>query len=270
MHVTFCGTGGGPFTSERASSGIILQHAGHTVMLDCGPGSVRGALQAGISPRQIEAVLLSHVHPDHVIDLAALVFQQVFFGWSLPIVYGPPGTAGVASAATGFIAATAAPRPAALASTIEIAGSDERQVCGFTVRSEETPHAPDVIAAVRRVSIDGKTVVYTGDTQPNPGTITPLADGVDLLVHECYSEERLQQWAATMPAPAGERVYKVISTTHTEVLQAAAIARDAGVRRLTLTHLGPWGEDTAALHAKAASVFPGEIVVAHDGLSLAV
>ena len=222
------------------------------------------------SPQDIEAVLLSHLHPDHVIDLAGLVFQQVFFGWSLPVVYGPPGTAGVVSAARGLIAATAAPGPAALASTIEIAGSDERQVCGFIMRSEETPHAPDVIAAVRRLSMDGKTVVYTGDTQPNPGTITSLADGVDLLVHECYSEDRLQRWAAAMPPARGEQAYEIISTTHTEVSDAAAVARDAGVRRLALTHLGPWGEDAAELHAKAAGIFRGEIIVAHDGLSLTV
>lgn len=55
----------------------------------------------------------------------------------------------------------------------------------------------------------------------------------------------------------------------TEVLHAAEIARDAGVRRLALTHLFPWGE-TDALRTKAAHVFDGDLVLAHDGLLLTV
>jgi ribonuclease BN (tRNA processing enzyme) len=268
MRITFCGTASGLFTEERASSGVVIQHDGRTVMLDCGPGSVRCAMQAGIAPPEIEAVVLSHLHADHVIDLASLVFQQVFGGWQLPVVYGPPGSEAVAAAASALIDATAPPRPPrGHAKTIEFAGNDEREIAGFHVRSAETPHAPEVPGNVRRFSVNDKTTVYTGDTQFNPDTIVPLADGADLLIHECYDEQALIEFVDGLPAERGEQYYQAVTGAHTDVLQAAAIARDAGVRRLALTHLPRYGT-AARLHEKAARMFSGEIIVARDGLVL--
>jgi ribonuclease BN (tRNA processing enzyme) len=265
--VTFCGTGGGAFTAERASSGVAVEHAGHTVLLECGPGVLRGAMRAGIRPEQVGAVVLSHTHLDHVLDLAAFVLLQRFGGWLLPPVFGPPGTAGVVGAATGFVATTPLSRPTALAATTEIAGHDEREVCGFVMRSEETPHAPEVVAAVRRLTADGKRLVYSGDTQANPDTFVPLAAEVDLLVHECFSAERLERHCATLAPAAGERLHRAITGTHTEVREAAAIARDAGVPRLVLTHVPSW-DDPRLLLERAVRVFPGEVLVACDGLVL--
>lgn len=269
MQVIFCGTGGGPFTGERASSGIVLQHDGGTIMLDCGPGAVRGAMQAGISLETIDAVLLSHLHSDHVLDLTALVMHQRFRGWRLQTVYGPRGAGAVAGAAAGFVATTPFERPAAQPLTVEIGGSDEREICGFVVHSEETPHAPQVMGNARRLSVDGRVVVYSGDTQASPAIIVPLAKGADLLIHECYGEEQLQRGVAAMPDTVGAEYYRAVTSVHTEVLHAAEIARDAGVRQLALTHLFPW-DDTDALRKKAARVFDGDLVLAHDGLVLAV
>ena len=269
MQVIFCGTGAGPFTRERASSGLVLQHDGGTLMLDCGPGAVRGAMQAGIRLETIEAVVLSHLHSDHVLDLTALVLHQRFRGWRLQTVYGPRGAGAVAGAATGFVATTPSRHPAALPPTVEISGTDEREICGFVVHSEETLHAPLVMGNARRLAVQGRAVVYSGDTRPNPATIVPLAKGADLLIHECYGEEQLQRRVAALPGAVGDEYYRAITSTHTEVSHAAAIARDAGVRRLALTHLFPWDE-TDALRTKAARVFDGDLVLAHDGLVLTV
>jgi ribonuclease BN (tRNA processing enzyme) len=266
MRVTFCGTASGLFMAERASSGVVIQHDGRTVMLDCGPGSVRCAVQAGIALPEIEAVVLSHLHADHVIDLASLVFQQAFGGWQLPAVYGPPGSEAVASAASALIDATALPRPLdGHAKTIEFSGDDEREIAGFRVRSAETPHAPGVPGNVRRFSAGGLVAVYTGDTSFNPDTIVPLADGADLLIHECYDEGALSRFTAGMPGETGEQYYQAVTGAHTDVMQAAAIARDAGVRRLALTHIPRYGS-AAQLSQKAARVFNGEILIARDGL----
>jgi ribonuclease Z len=267
MRVIFCGTAGGPFTQDRASSGLVLEHGGHRIMLDCGPGSLRVAIQAGIAPRSIEAVLLSHIHPDHVLDLASFVFQQRYSDWPLPPVYGPPGSAKVIAAASDYVAVTPSRLRPATAGTIEIAGSDEREICGIRVHSEETPHAPDLVASARRFTAGGTSIVYTGDTQPNPATLVPLSERTDVLIHEAYSQEALERSASALPSPLGERLLAAYRATHTEVLHAAAIARDAGVRRLVLTHLGQ-EERAADIRAKAAGVFRGEITVAYDGLVL--
>jgi ribonuclease BN (tRNA processing enzyme) len=279
MRVTFCGTAGGPFTEARSSSGLIVQADGRMVMLDCGPGSVQGAMRAGIALPDLGAIILSHLHSDHVLDLAAFPFLDSFGVAPVPPVYGPPGTAALIAAVSGYhaaiVAAGASPlpdpppaRPLAAADATEIAGSDERAIAGFTVRSAETPHAPNVVAAVRRLTADGTTVVYTGDTQPNPATIVPLATGADLLVHEAYNEAWLQRAVAAMPSGRGERIYAAMTASHTEVRQAAAIARDAGVRRLVLTHLIMGRDDADALARGAAEIFDGEVTVASDGLAI--
>jgi ribonuclease BN (tRNA processing enzyme) len=220
--------------------------------------------------------VLSHLHGDHVLDLAALQHQTGLGAATQPSLYGPPGTRALAAAVAGYFDAIASaagaprglvPPPRSITAAVEIAGDDEREICGFDVRSIETPHAPDLIAAARRFSAGGLSVVYSGDTQPNPAGLVPLAAGAGLLIHECYSEEWLLRSEARGPGPAGGRLREAVIASHSEVLQAAAIARDAGVRRLALTHLSR-GEDPEELQAKAATVFGGEIFVARDGLVL--
>ena len=65
MRITLCGTGAGVNTALRANAGIVLQANERTIMLDCGGGSVREAVRAGIAIRSVEAVCLSHLHQDH-------------------------------------------------------------------------------------------------------------------------------------------------------------------------------------------------------------
>ena len=280
MRITFCGTASGVFTGQRASSGLILQHESHMVMLDCGPGSLQGALRAGIKLHELEAVVLSHLHLDHVLDLAGLPFLNLVGAAPVPPVWGPPGTLGAVEATAAYLSALTAaaaapihnappPRRFAAPQVTEISETDEREICGFVVRSNETPHAPGVIAAARRFAADHRVLVFSGDTQPNPGTLVPLSAQADVLVHECFSLEGLERAAAARPAANRDQLRRAFTSTHTEVRQAAAIARDAGVRRLVLTHLLP-EEDPFALQVQASAIFAGEIYVGHDGLVLEV
>ena len=89
MRITLCGTGAGVNTALRANAGIVLQANDRTVMLDCGGGSVREAVRAGITQRSIDAVCLSHLHQDHCCDLAVLLADCAFGRLIPPAVYGP-------------------------------------------------------------------------------------------------------------------------------------------------------------------------------------
>jgi ribonuclease BN (tRNA processing enzyme) len=165
------------------------------------------------------------------------------------------------------VAATPLPLPVSLAPVTEIAADDEREIAGFRVTSRETPHAPEVIAAARRLEGAGRSIVYTGDTQANPEMLVPLSRGADVLIHEAYCRETLERQAESMPSPRGAGFLNGIRSTHTEVEDAARIAAAAGVRILVLTHLLAH-EDAALLASRAATHFPGEIVAACDGLVL--
>src|SRR6476659_8572340 len=145
MRITLCGTGAGVNTALRANAGIVLQANEGTIMLDCGGGSVREAVRAGITQRSIEAVCLSHLHQDHCCDLAVLLADRAFGRLVPPAVYGPKGVEPFVLAGASYVK-TMAHAENALPAFCEVADGDERDVCGFSVHWAVTPHAPDLVA----------------------------------------------------------------------------------------------------------------------------
>jgi ribonuclease Z len=265
MKLTVCGTGAGPFTAQRASSGYVLQAGGHTIMLDCGPGTVRNALVAGIELRDIEAIVVSHLHEDHILDLAAFALQAMYGRFErLPQVYGPPGSRDAATRLMTMQRSTAQLPPLEVT---EIDATDEREISGFVVASQETPHAPDLHAFSRRFSSNGSSLVFSGDTHPNPELMAGLARDADLLLHECYSLAGLERYVSQVTPERRERIMSRLPTTHSNLQDVARIAEDAGVKRLVLTHLLPT-EIEADLLKEASGIYSGEVVVARDGLVL--
>jgi ribonuclease Z len=267
MRVTMCGTGAGVNTALRANAGIVLQANDRTIMLDCGGGSVREAIRAGIASRSIEAVCLSHLHQDHCVDLAVLLSDRSFGRLTPPAVYGPHPTELFARAGA-FYVKTMAHDENAQPAWHEVSDGDEHDVMGFKVRWAETPHALHVTALAQRFEANGRSVVYSGDTSAAPQVMVPLAEGADVLIHECFSNERMQRVLPTVAPQIAERM-KHFGDVHSEVRDVAAIARDAGVKRLVLTHLLS-GEEPSELHQIAASIYRGEIVIASDGMSFEV
>jgi ribonuclease BN (tRNA processing enzyme) len=266
MRLLCCGTSAGAFTAERASSGYVLQADGHTVMLDCGGGAFRNAMRFGISPGEIEAVFISHLHFDHIIDLATMAF---FFGynrqWSVPPIYGPPGLSDILSRIATLD--TPGRNTMGLGEVIEVEGGDRRTVAGFEVWAEETPHARGSKSFARRFAADGKTVVFSGDTEANPALFSWLARDADLLLHECYSRSALERYALNRPPEMVQRIMTAIPEAHCEVNDTARVACEAAARRLVLTHLLS-AEEPEALKATASSIYDGPITVAYDGLSI--
>lgn len=119
------------------------------------------------------------------------------------------------------------------------------EVDGRTIRPDE------VVGPAR----PGRKVVYTGDTRPLDHVIE-VAVGADLLIHEATFGE--------------EEADRARETEHSTAREAAGVAREAGVRRLVLTHISPrYGMDPGALEAEARAVFP-ETVVARDGMEIEV
>jgi ribonuclease BN (tRNA processing enzyme) len=267
MKLTLCGTAAGPFTAQRASSGYILQSEEHTIMLDCGPGAIRQALCLGIDLQSIDAVVLSHLHEDHYLDLASIAFQAMYGRYErLPLLLGPPGTR-----ETGKRLMTM-DRPNAHLPPLEVSEIDdagERDVAGFAVLSRETPHAPELRAFSRRFSSGGRSLVFSGDTHANPDLMSELAAGTDLLLHECYSPAGLERYAALRRPEARQRVLERLPITHSEVSEVARIARDTGVPRLLLTHILPTEYEDDLLSI-ASQFYKGETIIARDGLSLEI
>src|SRR5216110_3886703 len=93
MRVTLLGTGT-PFpNAERFGSAILVEAAGKKLLFDCGRGAVIRLAQAGVSPKEIDGLFLTHLHSDHVVGIPDLWLSGWFLGRDKPLpLWGPPGT----------------------------------------------------------------------------------------------------------------------------------------------------------------------------------
>ncbi|ANB59873.1 MBL fold metallo-hydrolase [Anoxybacteroides amylolyticum] len=240
MKVTVLGYWGGFPAVDGATSGYLFEHEGFRLLVDCGSG-VLAKLQRYIAIEELDAVIVSHYHHDHVADIGPLQYARLIkanLGANLPElpIYGH------SLDRDGFT------RLAHKGVTNAIAYDPEQplQVGPFTITFMKTVHP--AICYAMRVTVGGKTVVYTADSSYIPEFV-PFSQQADLLICECNF------YAGQNAAQAG----------HMTSEEAATIARDANVSELWLTHLPHFG-DHAQLVREASAVFSGTVQLAKTGL----
>ncbi len=244
MELTVFGGCGAWPAAGQACGGYLVEHDGFRLLLD--PGyAVLPRLLAVLDAAEIDAVAVSHGHPDHCADVNPLLRAR-FLGSTrrkrLPL-YAPPRALDAVLALDG---------PGALAGAYVRHDLVECQEIGpFTVTATMLPHF--VPNAGLRIEAGGATVAYTGDSGPSP-KVAELAGGAGLLLAE-----------ATYPdwVPPEHAAYL------TSARQAGRYAADAGVGRLVLTHLWP-GTAPAAASTAAARAYAGPIDIATHGLTVTV
>lgn len=239
----------------RACSGYVLEHDGFRVVIDLGYGTLPRllALLGSSAGDGIDAVIVTHSHADHALDLHGL-FRARWYGrrGAVPLpLYAPEDVLDrVVSIEENDAAAVGRvfdwhPLPAA-----------GYRVGPFELRSWELPHY--VRNAGVRLSAPGLTVAYTGDTGPDPA-LADLGRDADLFIVDATDRD---QQDATPRAPAGRQ----LNMTAGDAGRAAAAA---GARRLLLTHFWP-GNDRQASAASAATAYAGEILLADENLEIAL
>ena len=291
MRVLFCGTSGGGdnFELDRANASVLVEHAGTSVLLDCGGGSLRQLVAGGKRLTDIRAVAISHLHHDHVLGLAELFGRLVALNaGDLPPVYGPVGTADFVARVVEMV------KPLVRRDAVDLSEYRARDVApGADIRVGEivlepfeVRHAQELQCYGWRVSAGGKVVVYSGDTAAVPEIMIPIAQDADLLIHDAFSTEAL----ASLRLNAAERIRaRFGGSVSPEELQARLIERDerlvrfpeihgaarevgllasaARSRMLALTSIGRT-EKVASLEAEVRSGYVGALVTASDGLSI--
>ena len=242
MRLTVLGGCGGWPAAGLACSGYLVEHDGFRLLIDPGYAIVPRLLEVA-DAADVDAVLVSHGHPDHCADLNPLLRARAMRDEPPPAlpVFAPPGALGPVLALD---------RPGSLDDAIavrEFTPGDRLEVGPFGVRSWLLPHwLPN---AGLRLEADGQVLAYTGDSGPSP-LLAELARGVGVFLAE-----------ATNPWQLTGSDARYLSTAR----QAGEIAREAGAGHLVLTHLWPGTDPDEAVRAAAAS-YPGEIAVASPGL----
>lgn len=242
MKLTIIGFWGGYPKKNEASSGYLLEHNGYHLLLDCGSG-VLSKLQNAIQPEELDAVILSHYHPDHNADIGVLQHARLirrFLGkqmQNLP-VYGHPFTE------QEFIRLTYKD----ITKGIAINPAETLVAGPFQISFLKTDHPVPCYAI--RVEADGKALVYTGDGSYKE-ELADFSKQADLLLCECnfYGNQNGRE--------AG----------HMTSFEAGELAAKAGAKQLCLTHLPHYG-DIHELIREASSRYSGKIKLAEGFLTI--
>lgn len=236
MRLTVLGRSPASPNPGEACAGYLVEGGGARLVIDIGPGVVAQLVKRH-HPDELDAVVVSHMHADHMLDLVTL--RYVYPWRSRPTeqrlrVVLPPGSADqMLDLAKGVGNARHFEDCFRLS---EHDGTAPLTFGAMSLRPVETQHY--IPCWGFRIEADGRRVAYTADTGPSRG-LSDLADGADLLLSEATL--RTLDEDAVPPEPRG----------HLLPAEAGTTARDGGSRRLMLTHLpvngdGTWARDQAA------------------------
>ncbi|MHB8606158.1 MAG: MBL fold metallo-hydrolase [Thermoplasmatota archaeon] len=229
MRLTVLGNPNRYLAPLSAGSGYLLEAGGARILLDCGQG-IRAALETAGGAGALDAVVLSHSHYDHTLDLLPIL-PTLPKGIPLFVASGSRGALAALAHAYAFRGAFEAP-----GALVEGHAGETHKVKSLTLDFAPTQHGTPSMAT--RIRLHGRTVVYASDTAPCPALVA-LAEGADLLV--CHT--------LLATADAESEHAKVHATAET----AGRLAREAGAKRLLLSHRYWETTDEDALEAARRS-----------------
>lgn len=294
LNVVLCGAGG-PMPDLQRSGPCAVVIAGKQVfVVDSGPGSTRNILLSGVPVGKVQAVLLTHYHSDHIGDLGELMMQRWINGTHhspLP-VYGPPGVEQVVAGFNqayrlddGYRTAHHGEAIAPPSGSGGIAhpfplpqpgqGLTLLQTDGLKITAFKVNHHPIHAAVGYRFDYKGRSIVFSGDTEP-VANLVQFAKGADVLVSEGLSS-RLLGIVGKQAAAAGRgnlaQIMQDVLNYHTPPAQAAAEAQQAGVKDLLFNHITP-PLPLPALQAifleGVDAAFTGKVQLGEDGTWLSL
>ncbi len=245
LTVTVLGSAGTFPHPDNPCSGYLVRTPDTAVWVDTGPGTF-AALQGHLRLDELDAVIVSHEHPDHCIELPVVRNAAKYaLGIDHLPVYGPAGARSLVETILG------SPLDPPLAWTT-VTDGDEVRIGDLTIRFSRTDHPVETLAM--RIEAAGRVMAYTSDTGPgwSLAALDREGAGFDLALCEATLAEPLDGIA------------------HLTAAQAGAMAAAAGVQRLALTHLYEGVATERADEASAPGAFDGPVEIANPGLTFTV
>jgi ribonuclease BN (tRNA processing enzyme) len=225
-----------------------LEAAGQELLIDCGSGTLLQLARAGKSYRSVDAVLVTHTHPDHIGDLMALIHALKVtpgFRREKPLrFFGPPGF-------LAFYERSVAPvarKPKNFDVQVTEVGA-VFDLSGLRISTTPTVHSNYLNSVAYRFEMAGKSLVVSGDCDYDAGIIQHARDA-DVLVLDCSFPDALKV------------------TGHLSAGQCGQVAAMANVHRLVLSHLYPVVVDQDSRIVEARAVFKGNIRLAEDLMNI--
>jgi ribonuclease BN (tRNA processing enzyme) len=242
MKLTVIGQWGGYPKAGEASTGYLLEHKGFKLLIDCGSG-VLSHLQHHVEATDLDAVLLSHYHPDHVADIGVLqhaLLIQYFLGrnkGTLPVYAHREDQRGYDTITYKD-----------LMKAHEYKEDTSLSIGPFTVTFVKTKHP--VPCYGMRIEAEGKSMFYTADSAFKESFV-PFGKDADVLLCECNF------YGGMDASNAG----------HMSSLDAGNLAQKTNAGKLILTHLPHFGE-LEQLITEAKTIYNGEVLLAKKDMEV--
>lgn len=238
--------------AERGAAAHFAEIGGAKILLDCGPGTLRGLAVHGLPWTALTHVAVSHYHLDHVGDLSALLFAMkhgIRPHRTLPLVLvGPRGFGAFVARLAGALGDHVV-EPGFEVEVVELGEGEGLELpwTGTRLLAHPTPHTEESVAY--RLDAPVGSVGYTGDTGPSEA-LAAFLRGCDVLVAECAQGD--PPFLATHLSPSG--------------LASMAEVAEPGV--LVVTHVVPPLTPDEVVRQVAAAGYRGRVVAASDGMRL--
>ncbi|MEM7296120.1 MAG: MBL fold metallo-hydrolase [Pseudomonadota bacterium] len=271
------GTKGGPAVRPGGAlpSASLLRLGGETLLIDCGLGATRSLVDAGVNLLDLDAIFVTHLHSDHVLELGPLLYTTWTTGLNRPLkVFGPDG---IRDYWAGFLQAMAydhairvedeGRRPISELIEVVIFGGGTLPASGsVSVKALRVEHPPVTECYALRFETDERAVVFSADTRYFP-PLSEFAKDADVIIHEAMLAEGAERIIAKMPEATRLRAH--LFASHTLAADVDRIAADAGVAHLVLNHLVPANDPTvtdAHWRQELRQTWGGLLTVGRDGL----
>lgn len=299
LRIIFLGTGGSLPTRNRNPSAIMVNRKGELLLFDCGEGTQQQMMRAKTGMMSLSSIFITHLHADHFLGIPGLMQTMSFMGRKEPLlIYGPEGTREFTELfeALGYFNLKYEVRG------IELKPGDLIEREEYVIRALKTEHnisslgyalienprpgrfnrekaielgippgplfaklqkgnpvevngklinPEDVMGAPR----PGRTVVYSGDTRPCK-SILEASRNADVLIHDGSFADEMADWAE--------------ESKHSTAGEVAALAKEAGVRRLILTHISSrYTDDAEPILTDSKKIFEN-VIIAEDLMEIEI
>lgn len=274
MKITLLGTGSPLPSATCAGPSTLVQAGGQNIVVDTGRGVIMRLVGAMCPPPFISAIILTHLHSDHICDLNDIITTRwISSPAATPLpIYGPKGTQKMVDGLLAMLSQDETYRlnhhddlRAAGGMKVdvhEVEAGESFTIGDVTVSVHATDHRPVAPTIGFRIEHDGVVGALAGDTIPCDGLYDMCKDA-DIYVQTVLREDLVRTFAPLVPT--GDRFLDILDY-HSTVQQAGQTAANCNVKTLLLTHfvpaIQPGQEDE--WRAMAAEHFAGEIVVGPD------
>ena len=275
MIFTFLGTGCPVPSPLRAGPGHLVRAGSARLLIDCGSGVAQRLVAAGERGADIDALIVTHYHSDHIVDFYQLLVSSWHQGRARPLIVHAPATAIAhmrlqleAYADERKLRIAHERRPSTLGLEVEFHELERGRpitLGGLSAEPFEVDHRPVTPAYGLVLRAANRRVVFSGDTAPTTA-LAEAARGAALLVCEVFVAREM---VPTQGVRSAETVAAVRSY-HLAPGEIAALAKEAEVEALALTHFVPPQAERASLLAEIRETYRGPVILGEDLMSIDV